>query len=493
MFNGIVYTDACALLADPGTCKTAAYLWGIDKRIQRGQVKKALVVTLAPLKENVLEEMGKQVPHLSGVVLKNLAQGKKIVNKTYKSKKRNRDYDVYISNYESVFRLAEYVPEGYFDMVILDEAHRAGNPTSRQTNALIKAFDFVPYKYIITATLHANNLMSFFMPFRFLGPDTVPFAHWMEFRRRFMFPAGNEDITFWKPAPGSINECTRITGRLAFLFRKEECLDLPPMINEVLSCEMESGQKKLYEEMKSDMVAIIEDMCSKCNMQGNCDMSCRESVSAKNALVLLMKLRQICCGFYINTRIKVNDDGSEVNESNTITLPKNPKLDLLLQTISCIPQDRKVIIWSTYVHAIELIRDRLIKAFGPKSTLTCYGSQNAYKMVQEFKKIEHSFMVAMMSKMGVGQNMQYSNYQIFFNNSYSSVMREQALGRQHRQGQEEKVTVFDLSMKDSIDEIIWATLMAKKDLAIKLSRLSVVVQKGGFDPLMDNTEVSLLD
>lgn len=492
MFNGIVYTDACALLADPGTCKTASYLWGIDKRIQRGQVKKALVITLAPLKENVLEEMLVQVPHLRGIVLKNSAQGKNVINKSYKHAKNNRDYDIYIGNYESVFSMAEYIPQGYFDMVVLDEAHRAGTPTSRQTKSLIKAFDFVPYKYIITATLHANHLMSFFMPFRFLGPDTVPFAHWMEFRRRFMYSV-DPDGHIWMPSPGSINECTRITGRLSFLFRKEDCLDLPPLIQESTSCDMAPGQRKLYDEMESDMVAIIDEMCSKCNKRGHCDMSCRDSVSAKNALVLLTKLRQICCGFYINTRIKVNDDGKTVNDSNIITLPENPKLDLLMNIISNVPQDRKVIIWSTYVHAVEMIAERLKRAYGNNSTLTCYHNQNAYDIVQQFKKPEHSFVVAMTSKLGVGQNMQYSNYQFFFNNSYSSILREQAIGRQHRQGQTEKVTAFDFIVRKSIDEIVLATLFYKKDLSITLSRLSVVVQKGGFDPDKDVSEIPLDD
>ncbi len=492
MFNGLIYTDACALLADPGTCKTGPYLWAIDKRIQRRQVKKALVVTLSPLKENVLEEMGRQVPHLKGVAFKSNAQADRIINKKYKSKKKNVDYDVYITNYESMFKIKEITPDGFFDMVILDEAHRAGNPQSRQTKSIIEAFDFVPYKYIITATLHANNLISFFMPFRFLGPDTVPFAHWVEFRRRFMHSV-DPDGHIWKPSPGSITEVTKITGKISILFRKEDCLNLPPLITEKVSCDMAPGQRKLYDQMKTDLVAIIEDMCSKCNMHGMCDMSCRETVSAKNALVLLTKLRQICCGFYINTRIKVDDNGRESNESNTITLPENPKIDLLMQTISCIPSDRKVIIWSSYIHAIEMIYDRLCKSVGKSHVLTCYGSQNAYAMVQEFKKDKYQFIVAMISKLGVGQNMQYSNYQVFYNNSYSSIQREQALGRQHRQGQKEKVTAFDLVYKNSIDEIVLASLYNKKDLAVTLSRLSMVIQKGGFDPLKDNVSIPFED
>jgi SNF2 family DNA or RNA helicase len=486
----MIYSDVAAILADPGTCNTGAYLWAIDKRIQRGQVKKALVITLASLKENVLEEMRVQVPHLRGVVLKNSATADSVINKKYKVNKKNIDYDIYIYNYESMFRMEEFLPDGYFDMVILDEAHRIGNPTSRQSKAIVRLFDYAKYKYIITATLHANNLISFFMPFRFLGPDTIPYANWMEFRRRFMYSV-DPDGHIWIPSPGSADEVTKITGKISVMFKKEECLDLPELITEKISCSMDPEQEKLYAQMKKDLIAMIDDMCSKCNKRGNCDMSCRDSVSAKNSLVLLTKLRQICCGFYINTKITFSESGKQTNESNIITLPKNPKLDLMASIISCIPKDRKVIVWSTYVHAIELIRDRLKNAFGCDCVLTCYRNQNAYEMVQKFKEDKYKFMVAMISKMGVGQNMQFSNYQIFFNNSYSYIQREQAVGRQHRQGQTEKVTVFDIVMRDSIDEVVLASLAGKKDMSITLSRLSVVIQKGGFDPEKDCNSILL--
>jgi len=492
MFNIMAYTDAAAILADPGTCKTGSYLWAIDKRIQKGQIKKALVITLATLKENVLEEMKVQTPHLKGIVLDSKTQANMIINKSYKLARRNIDYDVYIYNYESMFSAEDYLPQNYFDMIILDEAHRIGNPTSRQTKSIISLFDYAKYKFIITATLHANNLTSFFMPFRFLGPDIVPYADWMEFRRRYMYSV-DPDGHIWLPSPGSIDEVTRVTGKVSVMFKKEECLDLPPIIYEKVSCEMDAEQKTLYDQMKNNLVAIVEDMCSKCNKKGLCDMSCRESISAKNALVLLTKLRQICCGFYINTRIKFDNDGKEINDSNIITLSKNPKLDLMMNVISCIPRDRKIIIWSTYVRAIEIIRERLCNAFGKNEILTCVGDQKAYQIVQKFKEKAYKIVVAMVSKLGVGQNMQYSNYQIFFNNNYSYIQRDQATGRQHRQGQKEKVTVYDLAYVNSIDDIVLKSILGKRDLATTLSRLSVILQKGGFDPEKDNNSIPFDD
>jgi len=476
MFNAIVYNDAAAILADPGTCKTGPYLWAIDKRISKGIIKRALIITLSQLKRNILEEMTFQVPHLSGVVLEAKAQSEKILQKKFKIAKKNKDYDIYISNYESMYSLVEMFDDDYFDMIVLDEAHRIGSHTSRQTKNIIRKFESSKYKYIVSGTLHANNLMSFYMPFRFLGADTVPYADYIEFRRRYMYPV-DPDMYIWVPSKTATMEVRRMVGQISVGFTKEECLDLPELIREKMYCEMTSGQEKLYKEFATELVAMVDDMCSKCNMLDKCDRSCEETIQAKNALVLAGKLRQIACGFYINTRINVDDDGRQTNASNIITLDENSKMILLLQTLSTIPDERKVIIWTTYIHAVKMIRDAIARAYGDKSVLTCYGDQDAFDIVEQFRKPEHHFVVANPAKFGVGLNIQFSNYQIFFNNSYSQIQREQAEGRQHRQGQKDCVTVIDLITKNTIDELVLRALLSKKDLSISLSALAKVIKK----------------
>ena len=128
MFNVLARLEAGALLADPGTCKTGAYLWGIDYRIQNKDIKKCLIITLSHLKDNVMSEMKKQTPSLRGVVLDGKKQSDCVINHKYKHSKKNADYDVYIANYESMFSLVDIIPDDYFQMVILDEAHRIGSP-----------------------------------------------------------------------------------------------------------------------------------------------------------------------------------------------------------------------------------------------------------------------------------------------------------------------------------------------------------------------------
>lgn len=477
IFNTIAYCDIASILADVGTCKTGPYIWAIDKRIQKGQVKKCLVITLSHLKQNILDEIKLQAPHLKGVILDGKAQSDKILNKKFKKEEKNLDYDIYIANYESMFSLTELFSEDYFQMVVLDEAHRIGSPSSRQTKCIIEHFEFTKYKYIVTGTLHANNLMSFYMPFRFLGPDTVPYANYYEFRRMFMFPV-DPDQYIWIPSKGAELEVRKIVGDVSISFKKEDCIDLPELIRETSRCDMSSDQYKLYTQLSKDFITIVEDMCSKCNKSGNCDRSCENGeIAAKNALTMAGKLRQIASGFYINTKYRVTEDGRKINESNIITLNENPKLELLINTINNIPEDRKVIIWTNYIHSVELIANRLSKAFDSKSVLTCYQNQDAYKQVELFKNKQYLYMVANPGKMGTGLNIQFSSYQIFFSNSYSWIQRDQAEGRQYRQGQKDKVTVIDLITNGTIDEEVLKTLLNKKDFSISLSQLAQVIKE----------------
>ena len=481
MYNIMTSVDVAAILADPGTCKTGAYLWAVDKRIQRGEVKKCLIVMLSFLKENVLEEMGKQVPHLKGVVLGNKAQADKILNKKYKVEKKNVDYDVYLANYESMFSLVELFDDEYFDMVILDEAHRVGSPRSRQTKIIIDKFNCVPYKFDITGTLNANNCTSFFMPFRFLGPDTIPQANFYEFRRVHFFTV-DPDGHIWKPAPGTSGLVQKIIGNISVCFKKEECIDLPPKIYQNYRCNMSPEQTKVYDKIKKDFILEVEEMCRKCDKDpDDCGLMCDKELLIKNALVMTIKLAQITSGFYINSVITYDDNGKEINKKNIIWMDSNPKLDMLVSVISNIPSDKKIIIWSNFVAGISAISDRIEKSFGPQSYLTIVKDDDAFKQVAKFREGNYRFLIANPQKASAGLNIQFSNYQAFFSNNHSFIQRDQAESRQHRKGQKEEVTIINLACTGTIDENILNVLETKKEMDMDLNSLARVA---GIDKLL---------
>ena len=471
MFNIVVYPNASAITADPGTCKTAPYIWGIDKRIQRGHVKKALIVTLSTLKENVYDEIQAQAPHLSAVVLKNAVQASKIINKTYKDPKKNKDYDIYIANYESMFNVVGMFDDDYFQMIVLDEAHRVGTHNSRQTVSIINKFENTKYKCIVTGSLHANNTTSFFSPFRFLGPDTVPIAKFTAFREEYM-KAVDKDKYIWVPRRGTKKMVTELVGAISVYFKKEDCLDLPPLIKAVLKCDMNKEQLKICKDLENDLVTTIKDACKKCDMVDRCEGNCQDEFALRNAKILHRKLDQIASGFYTNTKFKIDENGRKINISNNILFDNHPKLKLLYQTLLDMPKSAKVIIWCHMIPAIHMIEKMLNTYFGKGKYLTCYGDQNAHDAVGKFKKDKYNIILANPTKMGVGHNIQFSNYQIFFNNRPSFFLKDQSIGRQQREGQKNSVYVIDLAYNNSADEKNLMVIKNKETLNITLSSLS---------------------
>jgi SNF2 family DNA or RNA helicase len=483
MFNMIVYNSCAAILADPGTCKTGAYLWAVDKRIQKGQVKKCLVITLNNLKKNIFEEAKVQVPHMKCVILDNKIQSDKILNKSFKGKqnaKKNIDYDIYVSNYESIFSLTDLFDDNYFDMVILDEAHRIGSFRSRQTKSTVSKFENTKYKYIVTGTLNANNALSFFMPYRFLGADTVPYSSFYEFRRKFFYPVDPNQYV-WQELSGTRDAAKEIISKIAVFFLKEECLNLPEVITERCKCEMDGEQKQIYEDMRKNLVAVVDDMCGKCDKRGQCDKACDQTISTKNALTLLTKLQQIACGFYMNTTIKVHDDGHEEQIRNTIDFKENTKMKLLIETLGNIPADRKVIIWSTFIHSIDLIAQAIENA-GFGKCLKVYEDEDVFDSIAKFRESDIRWFVANQSKAGAGHNIQFSNYQVFHCCNFSYIQRKQAIARQVREGQKNVVTVIDLLCQNTIDEYVYQTLDSKEEMSDDLVSLSKVKKALEFIP-----------
>jgi len=480
MYNMMRYCDCAALLSDPGTCKTAPYLWAIDTRIQLGDVKKALIVTLAALVPNIRPEIEVQAPHLTSVPLIGGADRvSKILNKSFSVRNKNSDYDIYIMSYESIRAYKDIIPDDYFQMVILDEAHRAGSPDSQQTQAIIDKFKYTPYKYIATGTLNANNLMSFFMPYRFMAAWAVPISNYFAFRSYYM-KAVDEDQHIWVERKGSREIVSKIISRMAVVFKKEDCLDLPDLIYENIDVELSSEARQFYNSIDDELQAYMHDMCDMCDSRDTCSRTvCNNQVAIEHTQTRLIKLRQITSGFYKNTVVEEDPiTGEEIDNSNYIWFKDNHKLNAMMSYITTLPSDKttKIIVWCTFVKSVEAVAEKLRKVYGDKSVITCYRSDSAYDKEQEFKHGDARFIVAMDRKLGVGLNMQYSNYMLFYEKDHSLIKREQQLGRQHRKGQLRKVTAIDFSCTDTTDKEITKCLQNKVALASELEAYARVAK-----------------
>ena len=473
MYNIIRYSNCSGLFADAGTQKTGPYLWAIDDLMRVGKVKKALIITLSGLKKNVLKEMNEvQIPHRTGVVLNGSKHADKVINKKFKSKAHNKDYDIYIANYEGMASMCKIIPEGYFDLVLCDEAHRIGDPTTQQSKAILEFFYNVTYKYIVSGSINANSIMSHHTPLRFLGEDNVKIVNYQAAKDRYM----EEKAQYiWKERPGFRDEVATLIGEVGVEYKKRDCMDLPGVLTIQRTIPMKTEQKRMTDELKKDFITELKDMCDNCLSKHNCDNSCESELNGINALVIMGKLQQIANGYVQRTLKSIDEEtGKTVEKRILIDIKENPKLDLLDAVLDEIG-DNKVIIWSNQIPSLENLYKYLNNKKQYKDKIvTCWGNKNAFNESERFRSKDKKIFLANPQKAGTGLNIQYSHYTINFDNSYSFTEYDQKIGRQDRGGQTEVVTVYNLFVEGSIDQVKWQKLEQKESLAFQLGKFARV-------------------
>lgn len=167
------------------------------------------------------------------------------------------------------------------------------------------------------------------------------------------------------------------------------------------------------------------------------------------------RLRQISSGF-----IQWNEDG----EKEVLLLNENPKLDALINLIQSTPEESKIVIFNEFILSGDLICKKLTDLKIKYSRLYG-GTKDKIGAKDEFVKNKNcKVFVANHQSGSTALNLQVSNYVIFYESPVSPIVRQQAEKRCHRTGQKDKVFIYDLMMKGSIDIKISQYLKQGKDL-----------------------------
>ena len=122
------------------------------------------------------------------------------------------------------------------------------------------------------------------------------------------------------------------------------------------------------------------------------------------------------------------------------------------------------------MHNIKSIKQALEKIYGGGSVVTYYGGtalDDRKQAIELFQSNDNNvrFFVGNQMTAGYGITLTNANQVIYYSNSYDLEKRLQSEDRAHRIGQINKVTYYDLTAKDTIDEKIVKTLCSKLDLA----------------------------
>lgn len=349
-------------------------------------------------------------------------------------KKSLLNYDVVITTYDTTSIDIEFLREIRFNYAILDESQAIKNPNSKRYKA-VRLLN-TRNKMVMTGTPLENNTFDLYAQFSFINPGILGSMN--AFKDRFSIPIdkyGDQDAT---------NLLKKIISPF-FLRRTKEVVakDLPEKTENIIYCEMEPVQRKMYDELK---VQIRKDIESEIKIQGI-------NKSKFKILEALLRLRQLCNAPALLDKTLPDHKKSSVKVNTLVDILKN---DL---------GNHNALVFSQFTSMLDIIRKELDKeeikyAYLDGSTRDRKGAVDSF---QENEDI-NVFLISLKAG-NTGLNLVKADYVYIVDPWWNPAVEAQAIDRTHRIGQDKHIFAYRMICKDTIEEKILALQQKKKKIA----------------------------
>jgi SNF2 family DNA or RNA helicase len=326
-------------------------------------------------------------------------------------------------------------------MMAIDESTTIKNPKAGRTKNILNLARDAKYRRIMTGSPVTKNPLDLFTQCYFLDPFHLEHESYYSFRTRYaIMKTANISGRQIQLVSGfkNLGELSNKLKPFAYRVLKEDCLDLPDKIFIKRQIQLTPDQRKLYDQMKKQALAILEGKVS----------------STQNSLTQLMRLQQITCGHF------TDDTGSvQPIENNRV----NELMDVLEDV------EGKAIIWAHYQYDINKIIKAVVEKYGPGSVVDYYGLTPKEERQGNITRFQGDpkcrFFIGTPSTGGYGITLTAANTVIYYSNGYDLEKRLQSEDRAHRMGQKKPVTYVDINAEDTVDEKIVKALRSKIDIA----------------------------
>ena len=326
-------------------------------------------------------------------------------------------------------------------MMAIDESTTIKNPTAKRTKNILKLAESAVYRRIMTGSPVTKNPLDLYTQCDFLSPWLLDFTSYYAFRNRYaemktlhMHGRQVQVVNGFK----NLGELSDKLKDFSYRVLKDDCLDLPDKIFIKRQIQLSPDQRKLYEQMKKEAIAVLKGKQS----------------TTVNTLTQLMRLQQITCGHFT-----ADDGATQPIPNNRIT----ELMDVLEET------EGKAIIWAHYQYDITAIIQAVVKKYGEESIVDYYGLTPQEERQPNIKRFQDDpecrFIVGTPSTGGYGITLTAANTVIYYSNGYDLEKRLQSEDRAHRIGQKKSVTYVDIMADDTVDEKIVKALRKKINIA----------------------------
>jgi len=441
--------ETFAYFMEMGTGKTKVLIDNLSVLYDKGKINGALII--AP-KGVIGTWYNQEIPaHLADHVSHKSVLWQATINQKQQDKldtlfETGEDLHILIMNVEALSsekgtRFATKFLNCHKTLMAIDESTTIKNPKAKRTKNIIDLSKLAKYRRILTGSPVTKNPLDLYSQCEFLDPWLLNFASYYSFRNRYaeMKQVNVAGRTIQLVAGfKNLGELSDSVKTFSYRVLKEDCLDLPEKIFMKRTIELTKEQKKVYEQMKKEALAMMNG----------------KVVSTANVLTQLMRLQQITCGHF------VADDGSTQKI-------KNNRLNELMDVLEEV--EGKAIIWAHYQYDIKAIIEEIKKVYGPGSVVDYYGKTPQDQRQPNIKKFQGKngtrFLVGTPQTGGYGITLTQAHTVIYYSNGYDLEKRLQSEDRAHRIGQTKPVTYVDIIAEDTVDNKIVKALRKKVNIA----------------------------
>ena len=390
-----------ALLADEmGLGKTAQAILSLRLLFHHGQIRTALIVCPKPLMHNWGRELKMWAPD---VPFESFDGGTEQRRTTWLVS----NCPLKLINYESLTRDYELAADErvFFDVVVLDEAQRIKNASSKTAHAVRSLKR--GRSWALTGTPIENHPDDLVNLFAFIDPGRIP------------------PETPPRHIPRYTSDC--------ILRRTKDVVqsDMPPRLIRDLEVELTPAQRQAYTLAEEEGVIHLNEL--------------GDTISVQHVFQLVMRLKQIC-------------------NFDPLT-GESAKLTQLLSDLEEVAESgRKALVFSQWVEPLIVLAKALDK-FGPLQYHGRIPQNERTPILDRFKADPDAHVLLMSYGTGsVGLNLQFTNYVFLFDRWWNPAVEDQAINRAHRIGQKHPVTVTRFIAEETIEQRIAGILERKRQL-----------------------------
>jgi SNF2 family DNA or RNA helicase len=413
---------------EQGTGKTSSVIWAADYLMNEGLIKRVLVLCPLSIMQSAWEtDLFKFAMHRTVAIAHSYSRDKRI-------EAIRSEAEFVIINYDGLEIVKEEVLNAGFDLIVVDEANAYKNVSTKRWKVLAGVIKPTTWVWMLTGTPASQSPTDAYGLAKIINPSGIP-KFFGAFRDMVM-----QKITQfkWIPKPQSERVVHEVL-QPAIRFTKEECLDLPDMTYVTRDIPLSAQQKKFYEMIRKDMMAIAAG----------------EEITTVNAAANLNKLLQLSCG-------AVYADTGEI-----VAFDAKSRMTALLEVIE--EASHKVIVFAPFKHAIEIVAEELKK--NGISTEVIHGGISATRRTEIFAAFQTEtnphVLVIQPQAAAHGVTLHAANVVVWWGPITSIETYLQANARVHRAGQRNPCTVVHLQ-GSPVEHRVYRMLSEKVDIHTRL-------------------------